>query len=174
MQKAACSEGPGLAQECLSWPLVESVASSSDCLDWVASAPGHGSAVRCPRGEARLTSGHLLQCKHVIHAVGCSAAKRRNKGEHTLESFEHHDSQEPLIYLFSHSVTNRLLPHVPALPALLVLCEDVCSGPDYDTAVRCAGSAKSTAEAHLKAEQQLADTYWSIFALANAASGLQI
>ena len=65
---------------------------------------------------------------------------------------------------------------------LSTLCVCCCSaavliltiqGPDYDTAVRCAGSAKSTAEAHKKAEQVLADTYRNIFALANAVPGLQ-
>ncbi|OLP90703.1 O-acetyl-ADP-ribose deacetylase MACROD2 [Symbiodinium microadriaticum] len=105
--------GPSLAKECLSLPLVESEASSED---WVASAPGHGGKVRCPRGEARLTGGHLLQCKHLIHAVG----------------------------------------------------------PDYDTAVRCAGSAKATAEAHEKAKQLLADTYKNAFTLANKASARSV
>ncbi|CAE7520449.1 unnamed protein product [Symbiodinium sp. CCMP2456] len=104
---------PSLAKECLSLPLVESEASSED---WVASAPGHGGRIRCPRGEARLTGGHLLQCKHLIHAVG----------------------------------------------------------PDYDTAVRCAGSAKATAEAHEKAKQLLADTYRNAFTLANKASARSV
>eukprot|EP00439_Symbiodinium_sp_Y106_P071427 s1139_g12.t2 len=72
--------------------------------------------VRCPRGEARLTGAHLLQCKHLIHAVG----------------------------------------------------------PDYDTAVRCAGPAKATAEAHEKAKQLLADTYRNAFALANEASARSV
>ena len=43
-------------------------------------------------------------------------------------------------------------------------------GPDYDTAVRCAGSAKATAEAHEKAKQLLADTYKNAFTLANKVS----
>ena len=48
----------------------------------------------------------------------------------------------------------------------------VMQGPDYDTAVRCAGPAKATAEAHEKAKQLLADTYRNAFALANEVSGL--
>jgi O-acetyl-ADP-ribose deacetylase len=43
--------GPGLADECRAVPEVE---------------PG----VRCPAGEARITGGHRLQAKHVIHTVG--------------------------------------------------------------------------------------------------------
>jgi O-acetyl-ADP-ribose deacetylase (regulator of RNase III) len=43
--------GPGLLAECRALPLV---------------APG----VRCPTGEARLTSGHALPARHVIHTVG--------------------------------------------------------------------------------------------------------
>ena len=70
MTRCELGEGPSLEKECLSLPLVESEASSED---WVASAPGHGGKVRCPRGEARLTGAHLLQCKHLIHAVGHSA-----------------------------------------------------------------------------------------------------
>ena len=43
--------GPGLLAECLALPEV---------------APG----VRCPTGEARLTGGHRLHARHVIHTVG--------------------------------------------------------------------------------------------------------
>ena len=43
--------GPGLLVECLALPEV---------------APG----VRCPTGEARITGGHRLHARHVIHAVG--------------------------------------------------------------------------------------------------------
>jgi O-acetyl-ADP-ribose deacetylase (regulator of RNase III) len=43
--------GPGLLAECRSLPEV---------------APG----VRCPTGEARLTGGHALPARHVIHTVG--------------------------------------------------------------------------------------------------------
>lgn len=43
--------GPGLLAECLALPEV---------------APG----VRCPVGEARLTGGHRLHARHVIHTVG--------------------------------------------------------------------------------------------------------
>jgi len=43
--------GRGLAMECEAIPEVE---------------PG----VRCPTGEVRITSAHLLKCKNVIHAVG--------------------------------------------------------------------------------------------------------
>ncbi|MHB8912739.1 MAG: O-acetyl-ADP-ribose deacetylase [Lysobacter sp.] len=43
--------GPGLLAECVALPEV---------------APG----VRCPTGEARLTGGHRLHARHVIHAVG--------------------------------------------------------------------------------------------------------
>jgi O-acetyl-ADP-ribose deacetylase (regulator of RNase III) len=43
--------GPGLLEECRGVPEVR---------------PG----VRCPTGEARITSGHDLPAKHVIHTVG--------------------------------------------------------------------------------------------------------
>jgi O-acetyl-ADP-ribose deacetylase (regulator of RNase III) len=43
--------GPGLLAECRALPEV---------------APG----VRCPTGEARLTRGHALPARHVIHTVG--------------------------------------------------------------------------------------------------------
>ena len=43
--------GPGLVAECRALPQ---------------SAPG----VRCPTGEARITGGHGLPAKHVIHTVG--------------------------------------------------------------------------------------------------------
>jgi O-acetyl-ADP-ribose deacetylase (regulator of RNase III) len=43
--------GPGLLEECRRVPQVR---------------PG----VRCPTGEARITSGHDLPAKHVIHTVG--------------------------------------------------------------------------------------------------------
>jgi O-acetyl-ADP-ribose deacetylase (regulator of RNase III) len=43
--------GPGLYEECKRVPEVR---------------PG----VRCPTGEARITSGHDLRAKHVIHTVG--------------------------------------------------------------------------------------------------------
>src|SRR5688572_15003876 len=43
--------GPGLLAECRALPQ---------------SAPG----VRCPTGEARITGGHGLQARHVIHTVG--------------------------------------------------------------------------------------------------------
>jgi len=43
--------GPGLLAECLALPEV---------------APG----VRCPTGEARLTGGHRLHARHVLHTVG--------------------------------------------------------------------------------------------------------
>jgi O-acetyl-ADP-ribose deacetylase (regulator of RNase III) len=43
--------GPGLLAECRALPLVR---------------PG----VRCPTGEARITGGHQLQARHVIHTVG--------------------------------------------------------------------------------------------------------
>lgn len=43
--------GPGLLAECLALPEV---------------APG----VRCPTGEARLTGGHRLHARHVIHTAG--------------------------------------------------------------------------------------------------------
>lgn len=43
--------GPGLLAECLALPEL---------------AP----EVRCPTGEARLTGGHRLHARHVIHAVG--------------------------------------------------------------------------------------------------------
>lgn len=43
--------GPGLLAECRGLPQV---------------APG----VRCPTGEARITSGHRLPARHVIHTVG--------------------------------------------------------------------------------------------------------
>ena len=43
--------GPSLLAECRALPLV---------------APG----VRCPTGEARLTGGHALPARHVIHTVG--------------------------------------------------------------------------------------------------------
>jgi len=43
--------GPALLAECLALPEV---------------APG----VRCPTGEARLTGGHRLHARHVIHTVG--------------------------------------------------------------------------------------------------------
>jgi len=43
--------GPGLLAECLGLPQV---------------APG----VRCPTGEARITGGHRLPARHVIHTVG--------------------------------------------------------------------------------------------------------
>lgn len=43
--------GPGLAEECRRIPLV-------------------GPDVRCPTGEARITSGHRLHARHVIHTVG--------------------------------------------------------------------------------------------------------
>jgi O-acetyl-ADP-ribose deacetylase (regulator of RNase III) len=43
--------GPGLLAECRAIPEV---------------APG----VRCPTGEARLTGGHRLHARHVIHTVG--------------------------------------------------------------------------------------------------------
>ena len=45
------SAGPGLLAECRALPEV---------------APG----VRCPPGEARLTRGHALPARHVIHTVG--------------------------------------------------------------------------------------------------------
>ena len=43
--------GPGLAEECRNIPQV---------------AP----SVRCPTGEARITRGHRLHARHVIHTVG--------------------------------------------------------------------------------------------------------
>jgi O-acetyl-ADP-ribose deacetylase (regulator of RNase III) len=43
--------GPGLLAECRALPEVE---------------PG----VRCPTGEARITAGHALPARHVIHTVG--------------------------------------------------------------------------------------------------------
>ena len=43
--------GPGLAQECRSLPEIR---------------PN----VRCPTGEARITRGHRLHARHVIHTVG--------------------------------------------------------------------------------------------------------
>ena len=43
--------GPGLLEECLRVPEVR---------------PG----VRCPTGEARITAGHGLKARHVIHTVG--------------------------------------------------------------------------------------------------------
>ena len=43
--------GPGLLAECRGLPQV---------------CPG----VRCPTGEARITAGHLLPARHVIHTVG--------------------------------------------------------------------------------------------------------
>jgi len=43
--------GPGLLAECRALPLL---------------APG----VRCPTGEARLTAGHALPARHVVHTVG--------------------------------------------------------------------------------------------------------
>lgn len=43
--------GPGLAKECRDIPLVRP-------------------AVRCPTGEARITRGHRLLARHVIHTVG--------------------------------------------------------------------------------------------------------
>lgn len=43
--------GPGLAEECRSLPQVQP-------------------AVRCPTGEARITRGHRLYARHVIHTVG--------------------------------------------------------------------------------------------------------
>jgi O-acetyl-ADP-ribose deacetylase (regulator of RNase III) len=43
--------GPGLKKECEQVPEV-------------------GPGVRCPTGEARITSGHNLPAKHVIHTVG--------------------------------------------------------------------------------------------------------
>lgn len=43
--------GPGLARECAAIPLVRPF-------------------VRCPTGEARITRGHRLLARHVIHTVG--------------------------------------------------------------------------------------------------------
>lgn len=43
--------GPGLLTECAALPQVK---------------PG----VRCPTGEARITAGHALKARHVIHTVG--------------------------------------------------------------------------------------------------------
>ena len=43
--------GPGLLRECEALPQVK---------------PG----VRCPTGEARITAGHALRARHVIHTVG--------------------------------------------------------------------------------------------------------
>ncbi len=43
--------GPGLLTECTALPQVK---------------PG----VRCPTGEARITAGHALKARHVIHTVG--------------------------------------------------------------------------------------------------------
>eukprot|EP00931_Biecheleriopsis_adriatica_P012225 TRINITY_DN113347_c0_g1_i1.p1 TRINITY_DN113347_c0_g1~~TRINITY_DN113347_c0_g1_i1.p1 ORF type:complete len:236 (-),score=50.80 TRINITY_DN113347_c0_g1_i1:79-786(-) len=107
------SAGPGLAEECA---LLPKVPWSMTQQDRVASAPGDIEEVRCPRGEARLTGGHALGCKHVIHAVG----------------------------------------------------------PDYDTSVRCAGSVKAAAAAHVLAEEALAATYANVLALANQVSAESI
>ena len=46
-----CAAGPGLLDECRALPQVR---------------PG----VRCPTGEARITGGHRLLARHVIHTVG--------------------------------------------------------------------------------------------------------
>jgi O-acetyl-ADP-ribose deacetylase (regulator of RNase III) len=62
--------GPGLAQECASLPAVVVSTSESDGPARVASAPELDDVIRCSRGQARITSGHRLSSKHVIHAVG--------------------------------------------------------------------------------------------------------
>lgn len=59
--------GPDLADECASLPCAMVNDSKTDL---VACAPDSGVEIRCPRGEARLTLGHLLKVKHIIHAVG--------------------------------------------------------------------------------------------------------
>jgi O-acetyl-ADP-ribose deacetylase len=43
--------GPGLAEECRNIPMIRPF-------------------VRCPTGEARITRGHRLHARHVIHTVG--------------------------------------------------------------------------------------------------------
>jgi O-acetyl-ADP-ribose deacetylase (regulator of RNase III) len=62
--------GPGLAKECSSLPAISECNFNITAADWVASAPTINKPLRCDRGDARITSGHLLKVKHVIHAVG--------------------------------------------------------------------------------------------------------
>lgn len=52
-QAVHAAAGPALLAECTALPFV----------------PG-SILVRCPTGEARITKGHGLRCKHVIHTVG--------------------------------------------------------------------------------------------------------